>query len=412
MTSTGTATTNQVPGAVFTTSSAAGNQGYQIGYSVATAGTINSGNSFMIGAPIWDQLFLFTNQGTTAPNGFINLDQLSAIGTGTQPTLPVPVIPTYTIFTGGSSGIFGDLVGWSETAVGSHSGSVGVNDIAIGSPGWNFGQGRVYWISASNTFSRQVYNLPNTVGTTSTSTALGLFGVIVQQSVSSIANASSTTIPPAVTTTAPFLGASVSGLPLFANRNHTTDSDGIGDLIVGAPGYSLATYPLVSPYTATSRTLAGAAFVLEGAFVPFAGGGGGSSGGGGGNTGTAFVGGVGATLLGVLGPAPLGSSLIPTIASLSQYDSYQPLAQSIAYAQFRPQSGWLIRMEVFSGKLSQKSRNLQRHGFTLPGHTNSGIHTLNDRVFSRDTYHPGKVLKFTHKVPVIPRDRQHSVYAG
>ncbi|HEY2155995.1 MAG TPA: integrin alpha, partial [Isosphaeraceae bacterium] len=126
VTSTGVPTTNQVPGAVFTTSSAAGNQGFQIGYSVATAGTINGGPSFMIGAPIWDRLFLFTNQGTTAPRGFINLDQLSLNSTGTQPTTPTPTIPVFTIFTGGAMGITGDLVGWSETAVGSHTGSTGV----------------------------------------------------------------------------------------------------------------------------------------------------------------------------------------------------------------------------------------------------------------------------------------------
>ncbi len=123
---------------------------------------------------------------------------------------------------------------------------------------------------------------------------------------------------------------------------------------------------------------------------------------GGGGNGGAFI---GATPLAT--PAtnfipPNGSALIPTVASLSQYDSYQPLAQSIAYAQFRPATGWLLRMEIFSGKISQKNPNVQRHGFTLPGHNNSGIHTLNDRVFTRSKYHATKVDRGSPQGPGHP----------
>ena len=131
---------------------------------------------------------------------------------------------------------------------------------------------------------------------------------------------------------------------------------------------------------------------------------------GGGGNGGAFV---GATQLAT--PAttfipPNGSALIPTVAALSQYDSYQPLAQSVAFSQFLPAQGWLLRMEVFSGRISQKNPNIQRHQNPLPGHNNSGVHTLNAHVFTRDLYHPAKQIKFTHKVPVIPRNRQRNVF--
>ncbi len=396
-----------------------GDTGSEAGFSVAAAGIINSGPSFMIGAPINSEAYLFTNQGSTPPTGIIPLTPgtlgVLTPGLQTKPTStsPTVIVPQYTIFTGTP----GDLLGYSETAVGSHSGSVGVNDIAIGAPGTVVnglaGSGAVYWISSVNVFNQQTYNLPGTVGlattTTGTTTTLGLLGAILIASANN-ANGNSKTVPPSVTTTPAFLGASVSGIPLFSGRIHTTDSDVVGDLIVGAPGYSLANYPLAAT-PASSRRLAGSAFVVEGGFVAFTGGG--TSGGGGGGGGSTIANGsVGATPLGVLGPAPLGSALIPTVASLSRYDTYQPLAQTVAYAQFRPQAGWLLRMEVFSGKISQKNPNIQRHIKTLPGHNNSGVSQLNARVFTRDKYHAGKVVKVHHKVPVIPRNRQRNVYAG
>jgi hypothetical protein len=410
---TGLPLTNAVPGAQFM-----GDTGSEAGFSVASAGNINSGPSFMIGAPLNSEAYLFTNQGSTPPTGIISLvpGTLGKLTPGiqTKPTSisPTVIVPQYTIFTGTP----GDLLGYSETAVGSHAGSVGVNDIAIGAPGTSVnavaGSGAVYWISSVNVFNQQTYNLPTTVGLATTTsggtTTLGLLGAILIAS-SNNTKGISTTVPPSVTTTPAFLGASISGLPFFSGRSHTTDSDAVGDLIVGAPGYSLATYPLATTPSSTRR-LAGSAFVVEGAFVAFTGGG--TSSGVGTTTGVGPANGsVGATPLGVLGPAPLGSALIPTIASLSPYDSYQPLAQSIAYAQFLPQSGWLLRMEIFSGKISQKNPNVQRHLKTLPGHNNSGVSTLNSRVFTRDKYHPAKVVKFTHKVPVVPRDRQRNVYS-
>ncbi len=405
---------NAVPGAQFM-----GDTGSEAGFSVASAGIINSGPSFMIGAPINSEAYLFTNQGSTPPTGIISLvpGTLGKLTPGTQTRLtttsPTVIVPQYTIF----EGTPGDLFGYSETAVGSHFGTVGVNDIAIGAPGTSVnniaGSGAVYWISSSNVFNQQTYNVPATIGVATTTTGgvttLGLLGATLIAS-SNNTKGISTTVPPSVTTTPAFLGASISGLVLAANRNHTTDSDTIGDLIVGAPGYSLATYPLATTPVSTRR-LAGSAFVVEGAFVAFTGGGTTS-----GPTPPTTVGpangSVGAKALGVLGPAPLGSALIPTIAALSQYDSYQPLPETIAYAQFLPNSGWLLRMEIFSGKISAKNPNVQRRLKTLPGHTNSGVSTLNPRVFDRDTYHAAKVIKFTHKVTVIPRNRQHSVYAG
>ena len=67
-------------------------------------------------------------------------------------------------------------------------------------------------------------------------------------------------------------------------------------------------------------------------------------------------------------------------------------------------------MEIFSGKISAKNPNVQRHLKTLPGHNNSGVSTLNAHVFSRDKYHPAKVLKVHHAVAVIPKSRQRNVY--
>ncbi len=403
-----------VPGAIFSAGTT-GNTGLQIGYSLAAAGNLGSGLfSFMIGAPdsggANPAVYLLTGP----PSGFIDLTQLTGGTIGTQPLQNgTPGVPSYSVFQGDAN----SLAGFSETAVGDRNGSSSVNDIAIGAPGENGGEGEVYWISHNNALNNNVVYQLIGVGQSSTTTTTGLVGAtfVAPPPPNDEENPNATNpLLASYTTTPAFLGASVSGIIRFVGKTgFTVDQDTIGDLIIGAPGYSLANYPV--PTTGpllTSRPAAGAVFAIEGAFIPFTGSNSGGGGGGGGGGGVATAIGASTTLPPPLPPVPLGSSLIPPLAALSQYDSYVPLAQSIAYAQFRPSAGWLLRMEVFSGRISQKNPNIQRHGFTLPGHNNSGIHTLNNRVFTRSKYHATKVIKFAHKVPVVPRNRQHNVFAG
>ena len=309
----------------------------------------------MIGDPAASTVYLLTG----APSGVIDLSQYltPTSGTTTTTTLPSGVIQNGTVTE--SLFVFDDtidadaLAGFSEAAVGSHTGSASINDIAIGAPGTLSGQGAVYLISSSNTFSnRSTFELQN-VGLSTTG---GLNGVKIVAPPNDQASASNTTVPPAVTTTPAFLGASVSGLlRITGQTGYTTDQDVIGDLIIGAPGYSLATYPLTTP-PASTRTLAGAAFALEGG------------------------------LLTVYrrqhahrhghrdrdrdrehrlrrrhdARSPPGEPPARVVA-----DPDRRLALGVRQLpadprvdrlrQFRPKPGWLLRMEIFSGKISQKN---------------------------------------------------------
>ena len=484
-----TTTTGNVPGVIFTGNAA----GDLTGFSVASAGDFNGDglSDILIGAPA-------ANNGNGAAyliEGVANANQL----TGTVSLLAIPsTVPSVT-FNGAQ---VGGLTGWSLTALGRINSDT-LNEIAIGSPGFNNGNGTVYVIPGNADLS----------GVVSLATAESTPIFATQINVTNSVNPG-------------YLGASVSGRLATTTQNRTTDNDTLGDLIIGAPGFSLQSAGSNPP--TTSRDAAGGVFAVEGAFLPlqtpvstaittvisvgsptapnainattptslpiyvysnaaagfapatqidpttivvngvayptatvtadpvdensdgipdaivtidprsnlnlasgtvsftvtgrtltsagnrrFTGttsvtvtGGGGGGGGVVLTQGTQPIGaGLGTTFI-----PPIGERLVPSLSTLSRNYSYQPIALNAALAQFRPSGGFLLRSLVYSGKLKASDPNIQRHGQSRFNDQGSGVTTLGRHVFTRSVYHPGKPLKFTHKVPVIPRGRQTDVY--
>ncbi len=222
-----------VPGAIFT-----GGALSLAGFSVASAGDFNDDGfgDFMIGAPN-----AFNTSGVFGLGAVYLIDGAGALArpTGSIDLTNIPQSLQSITFAGPSAG---SLTGYSETAVGDINGD-GINEIAIGSPGFNSEQGAVYLIPGN----------PDLAGVLNVA-ASQVFGmqIVVSNSV-----------------TPALLGTSVSGRLLpTANPRFTTDQDQLGDLIIGAAGYSLVT-PGSNPPT-SSRTAAGSAFVVEGKFTNLA----------------------------------------------------------------------------------------------------------------------------------------------
>ncbi len=225
----GTGTTTSVPGASFAGSTA----GDRTGYSVATAGNFNGDGlaDFLIGSP-----------GYLTNTGRVNLIYGAAISGTTR-----PINGTFTLsnLTGTfSSAEFdgtaqGDLAGYSISANGNQASSNPLSSILIGSPGALANAGAVYVIPGSTTISG-INSLAN-IQTTP------LNGTIITNS----------TVATGVTSKN-FLGSSVSGILNASTLGMTSDSDALTDFVIGASGFSLN----------ASRSLAGAAFFIEGAFLP------------------------------------------------------------------------------------------------------------------------------------------------
>jgi hypothetical protein len=227
-----TVTTGAIPGVIFTGAASAD----LAGYAIASAGDFNGDGigDILIGAPA-------ANGGT----GIAYVIEGAPVSARIIGTIPLNAIPT-----GVSSVTFrgqgtGDQVGYSLTAVGRINSDL-LNEIAIGAPGFNAGFGAVYLIPGSPNLSG-VFSLGNV-----TSATIG--GNLI--TVPSGANGS---IGPAA------LGSSVSGRLTIPGQTRTLDADSLGDLIIGAPGYSLAT-PGSNP-PSSSRNAAGAVFGLEGTFL-------------------------------------------------------------------------------------------------------------------------------------------------
>jgi hypothetical protein len=223
----GSTATNGVPGASF----AGAAVGDLTGYAVSPAGDFNADGlaDFLIGSPGFTSAagrasLIFGRAATPNPPGRINGSfQLSSLPVG------VPFVE----FDGP---LPGTLAGWAVTAVLDLNGDL-INEIAIGAPGFNAGQGVVYLIPGNPDLAG-VQNLANNEGP-------AIQGLNINLSSPQGAH---------------FLGSSVSGRLAVNSSGRTVDGDNLGDLIVGAAGYSLN----------TARTQAGTGFALEGAFLaPF-----------------------------------------------------------------------------------------------------------------------------------------------
>jgi hypothetical protein len=213
--------------------------GDQLGYSIANAGVYSntSYNDVLIGAPT-------ANSGT----GAAYLVFGSPVASRPLGDIPLNAIPSTSVVATLRGASQGDLVGYSVAGVGKINND-NLTEIAVGAPGFNGGYGAVYLIPGSSAVatSSSIYPLANVTGPALNGNQI------------TVASGSTGSVLPA------FLGASVAGRFTAPGQSNTTDGDLIGDLIVGAPGFSLTS--LGSNPPSTSRNAAGAAFALEGVFL-------------------------------------------------------------------------------------------------------------------------------------------------
>jgi len=106
-------------------------------------------------------------------------------------------------------------------------------------------------------------------------------------------------------------------------------------------------------------------------------------------------------------PLPVGtitpSRFVPLVA-LSRFN-YKAIPLRVAVAQFQPASGFKQRIDQYF--FPKKHEHQFGSKYQNAGH---GISTLGRGVFTRGKFKPGKTIKFTHKVPVVPVNRQTEVY--
>ena len=365
-------------GAVFV-----GNAGDHAGYSVSGAGNFNLGvdnlNDFMIGSPnaggSAGRVNLFYGQTTTLnttgqfTTGLIaNATNPIALGNPGAPLNLTNAVPLNAVFTGANSG---DRAGTS-IAQGSLLGNNSPTPILIGAPGWNGGQG-------------SVYQLVGTAGKTY-----------------SAATALSNTVARQYTLTFPTTFQSSDAINFGISVSSLAGTVG-GDFIAGAPGY---TGTLVTTTSTPPTPLVGAAAMVLQALQPnntlpaLGGTSGGGGGGGGGSVGSSAS--APAYLPGLYVPPsyipPLGSSFVPTLASLSTFN-YAPLPVSVAMQQYLPPDGFRQRIYAYNhpGKgvwppLTGRTLTHSKKEFG-----SSGVKTLGSSVFTRGSFHPGKTYTWTHK---------------
>lgn len=218
---------NTVPGAEFTGDAL----GDRTGFAVGTAGDFNGDgfSDFLIGSPGWD-----------GPGGADSGRATMIYGRSAGNPIVGASVPLSDLVTAGIQFVEfdgaapGALAGFSVTATAPINADL-FNEIALGSPGFNGGTGLVYLIPGNQ----------GLVGTQSLAS-------VEQNPVQGLVISNSDPTGPNL------LGTSVSGSLFLSNQGFTVDADALGDLIVGAAGLSLD----------QSRALAGAAYALEGAFLP------------------------------------------------------------------------------------------------------------------------------------------------
>ena len=94
----------------------------------------------------------------------------------------------------------------------------------------------------------------------------------------------------------------------------------------------------------------------------------------------------------------------PTLAALSRFN-YKAIPLRVAVAQYQPAPGFKSRFDQYF--FPKKFVHQFGSKYQYSGH---GVSTLGRGVFTRGKFKPGKTIKFTHKVPVVPVNRQTEVY--
>jgi hypothetical protein len=204
--------------------------GDQTGWAVSSAGDFNADglSDFLVGSPGF-----LTNEGRAD----LFYGQ-SVTGNRLSGSVTLGAIPTNVSNLGLTGSARGDLAGYSVSLVGKINNTKG-NPIIIGAPGFATNQGTAYLIPSNPGQLQGTFSL---AGAESQPVAATQF---------TFSNPSST-IPS-------FFGASVSGRLTQSGQLHTGDSDLSSDPIIGAPGFVV---------NSPGRSLAGGAFVLEGALIP------------------------------------------------------------------------------------------------------------------------------------------------
>ncbi|MBX6316198.1 MAG: FG-GAP repeat protein, partial [Isosphaeraceae bacterium] len=211
--------TSTLPGASFAGTAS----GDRTGFAVNSAGDFNGDGrgDIMIGSPGW-----MTGQGrvdliygrTPRTQGNFTLDAL-----GTSPF-------TFAEFQGDLTAGTMPMAGYAMSPVRDMNGD-GLNEIVIGSPGFNSGSGAAYLIPGNPNPLTGILQL-------SQNEQAPIFGITFVTSQPAAPN---------------FVGAAVSG-NLFSPQ---VDGNNIGDVIIGAPGFSLS----------AAFQFTGAAFLLQGEFL-------------------------------------------------------------------------------------------------------------------------------------------------
>ncbi|MDG3003494.1 beta strand repeat-containing protein [Paludisphaera mucosa] len=95
--------------------------------------------------------------------------------------------------------------------------------------------------------------------------------------------------------------------------------------------------------------------------------------------------------------SPFGSSFVPTISALSQFN-YAPIPVSVALSQYLPPAGFRQRIQAYHGMTVQGRKR------TAGSDSTSGLGpwTLGSSVFSRGRFHNGQTYKWTHSGNVVP----------
>ena len=396
--------TNPLQGVVFGDTTA----GDLFGFSVSTAGDFNGDGvgDIMIGSPgyatstgyvtvIYGRAGTATTTTSTRINGQFVINPLAATVGLTTANFIGEGINNFAGYSIASSG---------HIQIGTSTATAPTFDILIGAPG---------------ALIQRAYLVPGTAAGATAKTGSLMLANINTTLGGNVFTVTGTS-DPAVTSTSSGFASSVSARNLIVDPNrgtNTVDPDSVPDLFFGAPFSSLSSP--INPLSVT-RSLAGVAYVVEGALIGGTSSGGGGGGGGGGTNTviTSFN-----TIVNTLQPVVFTGNDLglpnPPLSALSHLTSYAPLPVQVAYQQFLPQPGFLARENAYHHPSKAGNFHQAPAGTVLDvpfiGKSENKydkVNTLKPAIYRRGKTKVGKATTFTHKSKVIPRNQQTETYPG